>query len=394
MNQELQKLHDEAMEVCDRADALRRDKDIASARSLYRRAMEMEREAATRYLAHPERQGATAGILLRSAASLAWEARDLEEAERLIALGLSDVTIPESVREELRDLYEQVNFDRHLRVRGRELSEDEIQLSLSGPGVNFGMVAGEDFFRRGEVLQSLLYRTAERLSGREYRRGAVPPELRERFAVYLSVPRAASFAVTYRLATVTPQLVLEGMTGDTAGELPEPARVLGEVQDLLQIFEEGWEDQLARRLPEPYLKDFMGAARRLAPDGERVTQVGLTSGRGRAGVALRRVASRNPATRRPVDLVFRGRLIKLEEKIEAEMDALVVQDRESGREVRLFVKDSLEYVPLFKRNVAALARRYGDRLYLERVLGEENPGGEESRPGEPGPGDGSGGNAV
>ena len=58
----------------------------------------------------------------------------------------------------------------------------------------------------------------------------------------------------------------------------EASAVIDEVLDLLQVVQEKDRDELARRIPEqPYLVNFNALARKIAPDGERVSMVGLTA---------------------------------------------------------------------------------------------------------------------
>jgi hypothetical protein len=64
----------------------------------------------------------TRSVLLRSAASLALDCKLIPEAERLICTALIGRP-PAEIAEELRDLLEQVHFQRHLEVRGIALHE-------------------------------------------------------------------------------------------------------------------------------------------------------------------------------------------------------------------------------------------------------------------------------
>ena len=77
-----------------------------------RQAYENELGAANQ-LRDPSSPEPTRSILFRSAASLAVDCNELREAERLIGIGLSG-NPPPDIAEELRDLFEKVNFQRHL----------------------------------------------------------------------------------------------------------------------------------------------------------------------------------------------------------------------------------------------------------------------------------------
>ena len=113
-------LHHQAMQLADEADRLRRQGDGAAAGQLLRQAFEKERQAAEQ-TSSDVRLEPTRSVLHRSAASLALECGDYREAERLIAVALSGEP-PDEIADELRDLLEQVYFDRPASGRRRPLS--------------------------------------------------------------------------------------------------------------------------------------------------------------------------------------------------------------------------------------------------------------------------------
>lgn len=92
-----QALHDAAMKLSDEGDTHRREGRHDEARAVFAAAMESERAAAA--LARNPQSG---GILYRSAAWLALDAGEVEQAERLAALGLSSLGLDERTAEELR----------------------------------------------------------------------------------------------------------------------------------------------------------------------------------------------------------------------------------------------------------------------------------------------------
>lgn len=92
-----QSLHDAAMKLSDEGDAHRRAGRHDDARAVFASAMESERAAAM--LA---RNTQSCGILWRSAAWLALDAGEVEQAERFAALGLSSADLDDRTAEELR----------------------------------------------------------------------------------------------------------------------------------------------------------------------------------------------------------------------------------------------------------------------------------------------------
>ena len=280
---EARELHQRAMGATERALLARRDGKHERAEQLFHEALADERAAAL-LVAADHKAEPTRSILLRSAASLAIDCGDPREAERLIGLALSG-NPPDEIAEELRDLLEQANFRRHLDVRGIALTDDEFQMSLSGDAVGLGIVRQDELIGRVNWTRALLFRTAERKQGRSFReRGPVPRALRDRFDVFLSTPRAASMAISFRFGT----LVQPDLPGMGFGE-----QVIDEVVSCLETFQDTPED-LRVRIPDPaYYRNFTELTKQLAPDGERIRLVGFTM--------MRRGEAREVALTKPGD---------------------------------------------------------------------------------------------
>lgn len=101
-----QELHREAMELAEQAALSRFRDDFAEARRLTRAAFEKEKAAALRIAGQLDFEPSRS-VLLRSAASLAFECRELREAERLASQALSGEP-PSEIAQELRDLLRRV----------------------------------------------------------------------------------------------------------------------------------------------------------------------------------------------------------------------------------------------------------------------------------------------
>jgi hypothetical protein len=174
------------------------------------------------------------------------------------------------IADELRDLLEQVYFQRHLELRGVTLGDEEIQMSITGEDVGFGIAPTEIFIGRVENTEKLLYRTAERKQHKPHRdRGPLQKNLQESLELYMTAPRAASFAVTFKVGRSN-QLSLPGLS---FGQ-----QVIDELIECLEIVSCGDEAQLKERIPDDaYYRNFLGLTKLIAPDGLRVRQVGFTT---------------------------------------------------------------------------------------------------------------------
>ena len=207
-------------------------------------------------------------VLHRSAGTLALDCRDFLQAEKIVTTALAQEPHPE-IAEELRDLLEQIYFQRHLDLKGITLQEDEIQLSLSGQEVGNGFVNVEEVYERISNSSKLIHRTVERKQNRPFReRGPVQKAIRENYQTLVSVPRSGRFSVTLKFSR--PQLSFSGMLETTA--------IIDEFMDLLTLINNSHIIEIQKRIPDPaYLRNFFGLARRIAPDGERISQVGFTA---------------------------------------------------------------------------------------------------------------------
>lgn len=274
----LQMLHRSAMELADEAMFLRRSLEDGWI-SLFKKAAELEGAAAE--IAAQLKLEPTRTVLYRSAASLAINAQEIKAAEQYALLGL--LACEDAVlREELKDVYEQINFHRHLELRGTRLSDGDIQISLSGEGVGFGYARIEDVSSRFNSLKKILVRTHQRLSGLAFsEKGG------GRLDVYASVPRASSFATTIRVGTncELPSMDLGGAT------------LLEAVTCLECLNSEGEESVRERISDDRYFANFIALAKQFVPDGRTVKMVGLTYSGGGVFKAVHLLKSRQALNR-------------------------------------------------------------------------------------------------
>lgn len=289
-------LHRLAMDIAERAFLARFAGDSASADDLLRQAFEYERRAAES-ANQAGSEEPTRSVLLRSAASLAADCKEFREAERLVAVALSGDP-PSDIAEELRDLLEDVQFGRHLALRGTELREaNEFQLSMAGQAVGRGVVLYQEFLSRLDNTTKLIVRTAERLAGVPYReRGQVGKPVGD-VSVFISVPRPASFAVTLKVARS--QLCMPDVSDSVSG-----SAIIDELLNCLRTFNDSGEAAVAAAIAEePYRRNFVGLAKQLAPDGRNITGVGFTAVRAgcetRVALTRRRDTAAGAGTRQP-----------------------------------------------------------------------------------------------
>jgi len=164
---DIKHIHRQAMEQIDLALLERRKGSAEAAARHLQSAYELESEAANALLNELDAEP-TRSVLFRSAATLARDCGRFADAEKLAYRALAG-NPPAEIADELRDLLEQVTFQRHLELRGVKLGEDEIQMAIAGNSVGFGMASTDVFLARVQSTENLLYRTAERKENRPYR---------------------------------------------------------------------------------------------------------------------------------------------------------------------------------------------------------------------------------
>ncbi len=167
--------------------------------------------------------------------------------------------------------YNKLIFFRHLELKGIILNTHELQLSLAGNQVGHGIIRSDEFLNRIDIIEKIAYRTADRLMKTPFADNAkFKKDNIINFEPYLSVPRAASFAVTIRFGQMTNQQVFEGM--DIQSVLIDD--ILNNIQ---LINEENYLKLSENILDETYRNNFIALAKQLAPDGDRVKLVGFTT---------------------------------------------------------------------------------------------------------------------
>lgn len=355
------------MDLAEEADLARLRGHVEEADDLVRQAFGYERQAA-KAVESSSAPEPTRSVIHRSAASLALESGDFREAERLISVALSGEP-PAEIAEELRDLLEQVHFQRHLATKGVSLEAGEFQFSIAGNGVGLGMAQSDELVDRLAGLRRLIFRTIDRLALRPFT-DRLPEGRSKNFPIYVTMPRPASFAVTLKLGRPA-QLPLEGMDWGS--------HVVDEVMTCVELLNSGEQGQLRDRIPdEAYFRNFVALAETIAPDGEDVSFVGLTtvaSGKERT-VSFTRPKSQIAQLARkevpPADITpvtVRGELKYADARpTKTEREIILVDER--GKQHRVVVPEGMMtdiVKPLWDDFVEVTGLRTGGKIKLQRI---------------------------
>lgn len=264
--QSVSRLHKMAMEFAGYAFLARRDGDHEKFVALSRSAYEKEAKAAR--LVASEDSEPTRSVLHRSAATLAFHCGEYREAERLIATALAG-NPPEVIADELRELSEKVNFERNLKSAGIQLDENELQLSVQGSEIGFGLAPVQSIMARVADIEKLAQRTVGYKSGHKYT-DTLSSNIRKNYGLYLSALTPGSFNVVLKLGHVRQQ-TLPGFADFTDFD-----EILDALIENIELLNQRRYELLQQNIPDPaYFRNFVGIAKKMAPDGGSVSAVGL-----------------------------------------------------------------------------------------------------------------------
>ena len=259
-------IHNEAMDYAEYALSAKRRGDTVEASRLFAKSLELERKAIDLLTEQVEPEYS---ILHRSAATLALDCGEFRLAEQIAAKALAGAP-PQYVVWQLRSVMEQVTQHDHLRLNGLALAEDELQMSLAGSMIGPGLASLDDFIPRADGMRKLMRRVSEHINGQAHSENG-PPDVHRLPApdVLISPLRAGSVAVTLKVGSpVEPEFP----------EIIGSTELVDETLDVIELIASSDSAGLASKCPdEAYRRNFVQLVRNIAPDGDRVTQVGFTA---------------------------------------------------------------------------------------------------------------------
>ena len=376
-------LHPKAMDLAELAFRHQRKGDNAKAKKYFREALDLECRAA--FLLRPSKNSEPSrSILFRSAASLAYNAQDYVLGYCLVAHGLSGFPPPE-IEEELKNLYEDINFMRHLSLKGLELEERQWLMSLSGNAIGYGTAMFEAFFSRAEKVSTIFYRTVERILNVPYRTVAsVSKEIKDQYGLFIQPFEARSFAVTFQIGRPNPQFPM--FPKEEPKPRVDPSVVVDEIFKCFEVLESQDPTALKEIIKhEMYYENFVALAKQIAPDGDDVTLVGfntIQNGKERP-IALRRnrqqlretinkIEEKQADKKGLIKQTYKGilRFANSPTSNSAKFGTVKLRDRESGIEHTIRVpiaimKDVVQ--PYYEEYVTILVHEEGERKVLEEI---------------------------
>ncbi len=357
----VRELHDKAMTLAHLAMVARHNQEWDRAETLARQAYEHEVQAAE-LIPESQMSEPTRSILYRSAASLAYQCKEFAIAQRLIAKGLSGYP-PSQVEQELKDLYEQINFERHLQVRGVTLENEDFQLCMEGAGVGYGTILYNEFVKRIQTTRTLIDRTIQRMMQAPYKRSGRVAKTYRPFVPALSAARPSSFAITIKLAVAKNEQIPMFITA---------AQIIDEIITGIELINNADQKGLRERIqPDSYYRNFVALTRDMAPDGERITLVGFTSLRKAVGLTKQRGQIEIPSDAEEADA--KRTPIQVEGILDyasgRKQQGAIGLTTEAGREYTILVQEGLDdlVVKYWKQYVTVTGLYDQTRIYLTDI---------------------------
>ena len=256
-------LHHQAMDYATRGFMAQMSASPSDAEPLFAQALELEK-ASIETLPEPREELDWYYVLHRSAGWMAFHAGELREAERLAARALAGEP-PADIAAELRDLIDQIVARRHLLERGLEIRPGQLRMTVAGEAVGNGYIDMDWWLSGAEAMERALHLLVDNRQGLPFAKRK-PADVRRRYPVHIA--RAAElqtdeYATAFRMARPV----------DEAGAV-EPAVILNEFVELMELARAGDQDGLESRLPDAgYRNAFLRASRKLSPKGAKISRV-------------------------------------------------------------------------------------------------------------------------
>lgn len=273
----VRKLHEKAMEYAHRAMIARDTGNFDDAISQAEIALDFEQQAA-KLVPDGEKAEPTRSILYRGAASLALQCNRYSDAIKLAGIGLSGSPSPK-IERDLISILEQVKFAIFLQEQGESLDDGELLFTLQGDAVGAGVVLYREFKDRIDFAIRLVNKTVQRLMNREYQAGGRIANEYKIFEQAIAVPVSQnSFSMSLRLVRREDEY-------QTSLFVQDAQQVIDEIIYGVELVNNNQVEELRNHINDAqYFANFVYLVSAIAPDGEKVSSVALSSANGIASL--------------------------------------------------------------------------------------------------------------
>lgn len=365
--------HRRAMELVDAAFLARRSGDSQKEREYNLQALEEERQAANAIAEFHELEPSRS-VLYRSAATLAYRCDKLREAERLAACALSGKNAPPEIVQEVRELMEDINCQRHHESHGIELQPNELYFRMAGPAIGHGFAQVNLVKFHVDRISKLLYQTMSRVLGVQSKE-SMPKSISNAQSIFVSVPVAGSYGINFRIGTM--QHSLPGIDQSVPG-LELSGRVIDEFLTCIEFVNTRDVDGLRGQILDAnYSQKFLSLSKEIAPDGDAIHSVEfaahlsdtkriVTFATPRA--MLKQLEINDSEMPNEDQVEIRGVLLQADAKKQKTGSIQVVDSSKKHHTIRVSRDSMGELVQeMFETHVDVTARKVGKSLELIRI---------------------------
>lgn len=261
-------LHKQAMDLVSKA-IIQKNEDSKTYHDLMKQAYDIESKAAYMLYGETDLEPARS-ILFQSAANIASEIEMYDEAIKMVYAALSG-NPPQHISQNLNDLYESIQFSRHLMKSNMEISKNTLNISVFGPGVGSGIVLYDAFKRRIDTVEKMLIRTIQRIKYPHSFISSKLYDLKKLFPTFVQSLERGCLSVGLKIALDEDKesnLIDRGLLETSIADLAEDVDLLNK-DDL---------DMLKARINnDEYYKSIVELYRELLPDGNDITGINLVA---------------------------------------------------------------------------------------------------------------------
>jgi hypothetical protein len=263
-----EKLHLEAMKYVSQAIMLK-DNKPNEYQKLMHAAFELEEKAAYTLYGRTDIEPARS-ILFQSAANIASEIELYDEACKMIYAALSGDP-PFHIASNLNDLYETIQFSKHLQLENIEMSKNTINVSIYGSLVGSGIVLYEVFKQKVDAVSKMLIRSVQRIKYPDNFNTNKHYDLRKQYPIFVQAMGKGCLSVGLKL----------GLDESNESNLLDRHTIETSIEEFTQnvdlLNKEDYETLKARINNDDYYRSITEIYREILPDGKNISGVNITA---------------------------------------------------------------------------------------------------------------------
>lgn len=262
--------HNQAMDLAEQAfDLVQSNPDMAQ--KLFAEAYYIERTIADTISPDAENEPSRS-IFYRSAASLALNAKMFREAEISACLGL--IGRGDNLQlNELRDIFDQVNFERHLSLKGIDLENNQFQLSFVGNEVGAGYIKSSELIDRLTIIEDVARKEVEKKANKQFNSRGRPGKSVQMYPLYFSAGMTGSYKIIIQIGTTKSDVPLIG------GKYEVEKGIILSIIKKIELINNNNINELKEEygVNDPYYDFFLTSMKSFAPDGDKIKMIGFTT---------------------------------------------------------------------------------------------------------------------